>query len=93
MALSCFFKYKKMNKIWVVFSIANEYDQPTNNLVAWWGEKPAIDKLALALDIDFDRTKGSPVLGKLLTGKEVRYSGCDYRLEEIEEGIVKQKEY
>lgn len=32
--------------IWCLFSIANEHDQPDNNLVAWWAEKPTIDALA-----------------------------------------------
>lgn len=32
--------------IWCLFSVANMYDQPEHNLVAWWGEKPSLEVLA-----------------------------------------------
>lgn len=38
-----------MNTIWALFSVENNYDQPDDNLVAWWAEKPSFDTLAKAL--------------------------------------------
>ena len=75
-------------KIWCLFSIENNYDQPSNNLVAWWTNKPSIQCIAKALDIAFDPTNGSAICGKILKGEEVRWQNTDYRLEEINEGVL-----
>ncbi len=75
-----------MNKIWVLFSIANMYDQPDNNLVAWWHTKPTFEILAKALGITYDKKLGNSYVGNILKGKEIRIRGADYRLEEIGEG-------
>lgn len=37
------------NMIWALFSVENNYDQPENNLVAWWSDKPSFDELANGL--------------------------------------------
>jgi len=44
--------------IWVLFSIANEYDQPDNNLEAWWFFKPSFTELAKGLVMEVDIKKG-----------------------------------
>ena len=77
-----------MSKIWVLFSIANEYDQPDNNLEAWWFFKPSFAELAKGVGIKVDVKKGNSDVGKILKGEEVRISWCDYRLREIKEGKV-----
>jgi len=77
-------------KIWVLFSIANDYDQPENNLVAWWTDKPTFDVLAKTLDITVDKQKGNPDIGRILQGQERRIGNTNYRLREIEEGIINQ---
>ena len=77
-------------KIWVLFSIANEYDQPNNNLEAWWVNKPSFDDLARALNLQVDKKQGSADVGRILKGDQVRIGEADYRLREIEEGRVKE---
>lgn len=77
-------------KIWVLFSIYNDYSQPEANLEAWWPEKPSIKTLAETVNIKFESKKGSPECGKLLKGEEVRIGEVDYRLEEIEPGTYER---
>ena len=82
-------------KIWVLFSIANEYDQPENNLLAWWFNKPTIEMIGDVLEIKFDIKKGNKDLGKIWKGEEIQLT-TDYglyRLEEIEEGkYIREKQ-
>lgn len=73
-------------KIWILLSIANEYDQPDNNLEAWWSYKPTFIELASVIGITVDIHKGHKEIGQLLKGKEVRIDWTYYRLEEISEG-------
>ena len=75
-------------EIWALFGIANDYDQPDNNLIVWWREKPAFDVLASALHIKVDKEKGDSQVGRILKGQSVRISGADYRLEKIKEGKI-----
>ncbi len=71
----------KKDKIWVLFSIANEYYQPEANLEAWWHKKPNLDTVYCIIGEHLD---GS--LRGILSGKEVRIDDTDYRLECIKEG-------
>ena len=73
------------NKIWCLFSIQNEYDQPNNNLECWWQEKPSFEGLAVGLCLDVDIAKGDSRVGKVLKGEKVRIGYSDYRLQEVEE--------
>lgn len=78
-------------KIWCLFSIANEYDQPQHNLEAWWTVKPDFDALYIVLGLDredWDFKKNVKKLGSIVDGDEVRIWETDYRLREIEEGKV-----
>ena len=38
--------------IWILTQIANDYNQPENDLVAWWPEKPSKVQLGLALKMN-----------------------------------------
>ena len=78
-------------KIWVLFSVSNDYDQPSANLVAWWSEQPSIIDLASAIGIVMNLKRGDSRVGRVLRGDEVRIDDVDYRLEEIEEGEYKGK--
>jgi len=73
-------------KIWVLFSIANNYDQPEANLVAWWVDKPKFMLLANAAGVCYDERNGDERIGRLLNGKEVRIYDSNFRLEQIGEG-------
>ena len=70
----------KPKTIWVLLSVANEYDQPNNNLETWWESKPSFSKLANNMGIPFDIKKGNFTIGKLLNGETVRVYNTDYRL-------------
>jgi hypothetical protein len=75
-----------MKKIWCLFSIANAYDQPDNNLIAWWSEKPDINNLGNALDIRIDHCKSDVHLYEILDGQTVRMNDEALRLQSVEEG-------
>lgn len=81
----------KGDKIYALFSIQNEYDQPDNNLEAWWHEKPSLEILANALGGKFpsDRDEDTLAIVKIW-GMEVhqRIGNTDYRLEHITPGKV-----
>lgn len=72
-------------KIWCLFSIDNDYNQPKNNLVAWWKNKPNKDQLSKALGVSENDALASS--NEILSGKEVRVWDADYRLEEVREGL------
>ena len=80
------------NKIWVLFSVANEYDQPDNNLIAWWYHKPTTSQLAEMLKVTFDAAELALIA--ILGGETVRIGRYfDYSLREITEGIeIPEKE-
>lgn len=76
------------DKIWCLFSIANDYDQPNNNLVAWWPAKPSLETLAPFVMGPLDRLTDDQIvtLVTIWTGKEAQRSLGDttFRLEEVE---------
>ncbi len=74
-------------KAWFLFSVDNNYDQPPNNMVCWWSEKPKLEEVAKAVDLDFPNGGDEAVLSvvNLWSGKEVRILNTDYRLEEVME--------
>jgi len=83
----------KLVEIWALLSIANDYDQPDNNLEIWWSQKPTFPELACALNITVDKGKGNSQVGRILKGKSVRVGETDYRLEKLEEGKLLEQEY
>lgn len=79
-------------KAWFLFSVDNNYDQPPNNMVCWWSEKPKLEEVARAVDLDFPNGGDEAVLSvvNLWSGKEVRILDTDFRLEEVHEGTRAQ---
>ncbi len=87
------------NTIWCLFSIENNYDQPKNNLVCAWIEKPAIKEFANTFGIPdlqkmtiYDAVEkfGEQLqkITKIYNGEKVRISNTDYRFEEIKAGQI-----
>jgi hypothetical protein len=75
--------------IWCLFSVTHEYDQPSNNLVAWWEEKPSIEKLAETLGMDMKLSKDQDLANLCLlwvNGLQHNPGDTDYRLEYIGPG-------
>ncbi|WP_037500590.1 hypothetical protein [Sphingomonas jaspsi] len=77
-----------MNKIWCLFSVANNYDQPDNNLEAWWPEKPSLETFSALMgkplgDGDDDWLVAIVQIwaGK---GNKLPHDDTRYRLEEVE---------
>ena len=75
-------------KIWALFSVENNYDQPDNNLVAWWATKPTFEILSDALECPMNSDKNILAVVKIAQGAVERIGGTDYRLREIEEGVI-----
>jgi hypothetical protein len=79
-------------KIWCLFSVASEYDQPRNNLAAWWQEKPSIEKLAAFLAKPLDKADDEDIakIVDIWRGKPANLgyvsSPTEYRLEQVSEG-------
>ena len=76
-------------KVWAIFSIENEYDQPDNNLEKLFKNKPTIEKLSEWYQGYVDEDDGydkEDRLEQMLAGQEIRFTkmGADYRLEEVE---------
>ena len=72
-----------MKKVWILFSVANEYNQPENDLVAWWSEKPKIPDLLNVVGLS-----QSTVIGLLLEGIDIGIGEATFRLRQIKEGKV-----
>lgn len=71
-----------MSVIWCLFSIDNACDQPDNNLVFWWPNKPSAEMLyATCVGCSMEAAD------RLLTGEEVRFDDADFRLREVESGV------
>lgn len=71
-------------KIWCLLSVANEYNQPDNNLEAFWSKHPMLEELKTVMEEES--------VAELWAGHEVRYGNTDYRLEEVEEGKLFRSE-
>lgn len=77
--------------IWCLLSIENNYDQPGNNLEAWWHSKPsAIQLLQYLFAQEVLKPDQSPeylesTMLSILRGTAVRLGNTDYRLEEWKE--------
>lgn len=81
--------------IWCLFSEALAlYDQPRNNLVAWWQEKPSIEALAKYMCCPLDKADSEDIVrvAELWKGAEVKgfphSTNTSYRLELLGEGEV-----
>lgn len=74
-------------KIWCLFSIENNYDQPPNNLIAWWSKKPDGDTIRSAISHHESRISNSDV-EEILNGVSQRIDNTDYWIDEVEEGTI-----
>jgi hypothetical protein len=74
-----------MKTIWCLFSIDNNYNQPTNNLCIWWAEKPSLEILLQYFNVDIKNSEIVVSVVKIWSGQGDRLCNTDYRLNEIEE--------
>lgn len=77
---------ENLPKIWTLLSVANAYDQPNNNLVAWWMEKPSFEVLAAAMDITFEGEENILNTVYIHQGQARRVGSTDFRLVQLLEG-------
>ncbi len=45
-----------------LFSIDNLHDQPPNNLIAWWHERPSLEELSVAMDVDLKKANEEKIV-------------------------------
>ena len=96
-------KLEQVKRIFCLFSIANNYDQPRNNLVAWWAEKPNFETFCKCFEVTIE--PGADVLTildkygdallklkEVYNGRESQVFGDNYRLESVAEGIELKNE-
>ena len=73
-----------------LFSVENNYDQPENNLVALFKEKPSLTAIATAIGLDFPSTNDKislaivNVWNSIDSTSGIRIMDTDYRLESID---------
>ena len=73
-----------------LFSIDNEYNQPDNNLVALFKDKPSLTALSAAIGVEFPSSDDETTLAivniwsKVDSADGIRIRHTDYRLETIE---------
>ena len=74
-------------KVYAIFSIANNYEQPENNLEILFQNKPNFENLKTfffdQLSIDELRDSDIMFLVDLMRGKSVRLVYTEYRIEEV----------
>lgn len=85
-------------KLWAIFSIDNEYYQPTNNLQMLFEHKPSFEQLAWFLypDKTLDQMEENELINtvNMLQLKEVNKWEVNYRLEEVVVGErLEQRDY
>lgn len=75
-------------KVWALFSIENQYDQPENNLEKLYMRKPTFEQLIKKLygSINISELEESQLVDAvmLLKGERVRSGDFEYRIEEVE---------
>lgn len=75
-------------KVWALFSIDNNYDQPDNNLEKLYKNKPTFEQLRYFFfkDTPIDEIHDNHIilLADILKGQESRFSNTDYRVEEVD---------
>lgn len=82
----------KVDKIYCLFSVDQNYDQPDHNLVAWWADRPSIEQVADACGEKFPAGKDEITLAIVkIWGMEDRYeiNSVQYRVDLIPAGKVK----
>ena len=81
-----------MESIWCLFSVVENYNQPNNNLVAWYSEKPTISTLAHSVfNRSIEELSDSEIIlvANLSKGTRVKDNWyTEYRLEQVQENSV-----
>lgn len=77
-----------MKEIWCLFSIDNNYDQPENNLVCFWHEKPSIETLCKTLGLNMTNDEEIVQAVGIFTGKNIFIRRVEYRLQSVKPGIM-----
>jgi hypothetical protein len=84
----------EMMKVWCLFSVDSNYDQPDFNLVCFWKDKPSLEQLSNVLTGKALGDLGEETIVEIVsifTGKEGKVSrvhfDTTFRIEEVEEGI------
>jgi len=79
------------NKIWCLFSIENNYDQPEHNLVCWWKDHPSIEQVAKGLGLSFPHKEDNITLNiiKIWQGERLQIANGDtcYHIKEVSEAF------
>ncbi len=79
-------------KIWCLFSIDNEYDQPFNNLVWFSRKKPSFELLMEILNVTLKDSEGVIAIANILQDKEQRLNNTNYRLQLVKEEEMLEEE-
>jgi hypothetical protein len=74
--------------IWCLFSIANDYNQPKNNLECFWASEPSIQDIAKAIGVDFKGDDNILGIVGIYQGESKRFFGADYRIEQVQSNNV-----
>ena len=79
-------------KIWCLFGVENNYDQPPHNLVAWWKEKPSFEVLMSALGGSMAKDSHVVICANVFQGQEdVRFDNTDFTLSQVAEGRLEDE--
>ena len=72
--------------MYLLFSIANNYNQPSNNLECIWEERPTIERIAKFIGHSFPSNSDETTLClvNLWNGKRVNLGDYEYRIEKGE---------
>ena len=75
---------------WALFQIANNYDQPNNDLKCWWDHKPSMEEVGKAIGCGFPAQNDEQTLAvvHIWNGIDARLEETDYRLQELKSGEV-----
>ncbi|QIG68158.1 hypothetical protein EVB55_223 [Rhizobium phage RHph_Y68] len=80
----------KAPTIYALFSVDNDFNQPTHNLVGWWLNKPTLEVIAKALGLNFPSVLDDETVAVVkiwsMQSEEIRVRETDYRLRLISEG-------
>ena len=77
-----------MVNIWCMFSVENNYDQPPNNLVVCWVDKPCFEAIMSAIGGNMSRDEDIIAAAEVMKGGEARVNETDYRLEQVRFGVM-----
>lgn len=75
----------KPDKIYCLFSLDNNYDQPPNNLVCFWHSKPTLEQVANGLSQSFPGKTDEETLAivNIWNGQQVRLNDTNYWVQQV----------